>query len=77
MLPSRAGDQLFHKALRGEREQVVDALAHTDEPDGQAQPLLDRYHAAALGGAVQLCQDNAGGAGRLAEFLGLRWRSGP
>ena len=57
MLPARAGDQLFHKALRGEREQVVDALAHADEPDGQAQPLLDGYHAAALGGAVQLGQD--------------------
>ena len=56
MLPSRAGDQLFHKALRGEREQVVDALAHADEPDGQAQPLLDRHHAAALGGAIELGQ---------------------
>ena len=71
MLPSRAGDQLFHKALRGEGDQVVDALTHADEPHRQPQPLLDRHDAAALGGAVELGQDDAGGIGCLAELLGL------
>ena len=64
-------EQLFHKALRGEGQQVVDALAHADKAHRQAQTLLDRHNAAALGGAVQLGQDDAGGIGSLAELLGL------
>ena len=44
MLPSRAGDELFHKALRGEGDEVVDALAHADEPHRQAEALLDGHH---------------------------------
>ena len=68
MLPL-PGQQLFHIALRGEGDQVVDALAHADEPHRQAQPLLDGHDAAALGGAVQLGEDDAGGVGGLAELL--------
>ena len=30
MLPSRAGDELFHKALRGEGDEIVDAFAHAE-----------------------------------------------
>ena len=71
MLPSRAGDELFHKALRGEGDEVVDALTHADEPHRQPQPLLDRHDAAALGGAVELGQDDASGVRSLAEFLCL------
>ncbi len=70
MLPL-PGQQLFHIALRGEGDQVIDALTHADEPHGQAQPLLDRHDTAALGGAVQLGQDDAGGVCRLAELPGL------
>ena len=62
-------EQLFHKALRGEGQQVVDALAHADKAHRQAQTLLDRHNAAALGGAVQLGQDDAGGIGSLAGSL--------
>ena len=65
------GEQLFHKALRGKGQQVIDALAHADKAHRQAQALLDRHNAAALGGAVQLGQDDAGGIGSLAELLGL------
>ena len=54
MLPSRAGDELFHKALRGEGDEIVDAFAHADEPHRQAEALLDGHHAAALRRAVEL-----------------------
>lgn len=67
MLPL-PGQQLFHIALRGEGDQVIDALTHADEPHGQAQPLLDRHDTAALGGAVQLGQDDAGGIRGLTEL---------
>lgn len=65
------GDELFHKALRGEGDEVVDALAHADEPHRQTEALLDSHHAAALGRAVELGQDDAGGVRSLAEFLRL------
>ena len=71
MLPSRAGDELFHKALRGEGDEVVDALAHADEPHRQTEALLDGYHAAALGRAVELGQHDARQGHDLAEQLGL------
>ena len=70
MLPF-PGEQLFHKALRGKGQQVVDALAHADKAHRQAQALLDRHDAAALGGAVRLGQDQAGGNSSLAGLHGL------
>ena len=36
MLPAGAGDELLHKTFRGEGNEVVDALAHADEPHRQA-----------------------------------------
>src|SRR5699024_5503677 len=43
------GQKFLGKAGGIEGDQIVDPLAHPDKPDRQAQTLLDRHHAAALG----------------------------
>src|ERR1700735_2274252 len=54
-----------------EGDEVVDFFAGSDEADGEIQFAGDGYDDAAFGGAVELCQDNAGDAGVAPEFAGL------
>ena len=53
-------EERFDVGLRVERLQVVELLADADELDRQAELLLDAEDRAALGGAVELGQDDAG-----------------
>ena len=47
-----------------EGQQVVHLLADADVADGQVQLARDGHHDAALGGAVELGENDAGDAGR-------------
>ncbi len=55
-----------------EHAEILALLAHADEADGDFQLLRDGEHHAALGGAVELGDHQAGHAQALVEFLGLR-----
>ena len=63
----QGGDEL----VGVEGAQVVDALADADVADRQLQPFGDGEQDAALGGAVELGDDDAGEAHRLVELHGL------
>ena len=65
-------EQLLHERVRVERLHVVDLLADADELHRQAELLLDGEDRAALGGAVELREHDAGALHRLRELLGLR-----
>src|ERR687887_1909402 len=62
-----AADQRAREILRIERSQVFQALADTDQFDRETELVGDRHGHAALRGAVELRQGDAGHAGRLAE----------
>ena len=59
---------------RGERRQIVDALADADEMHRQAELGGDRHQDAAARGAVELGHDQSGDARDLAENLDLAER---
>ena len=54
-----------------EVDQIVDTLADADELDRNAETGRDGDDDTALGGAVELGEDDAGQLGRLVELLGL------
>ena len=64
-------EQRRDERLRVERQQVLRLLPHPDEPDRDAELLLDREHDAALRGRVELGQDDARQADRVVERLRL------
>src|SRR6187455_3313822 len=77
----RAGLSLsFHpgnrpgEIARGERRQILDALANADEMHGQAKPCGERHQDAAARGAVELGHHQPGDARDLLEDLHLRQR---
>ena len=59
------------EALRIEGLQILDLLADADQLDRDAELLIDGDHDAALGGAIELRQDQPGEPHRLVEHLGL------
>src|SRR5438874_200634 len=61
----------FDVRVRVEGFQIVERFADADEFHRQAQLLLDAENRSALGGAVELGQDDAGALDRLGELLGL------
>ena len=67
--PSAVGlaEQRVHERLRVEGRQVVGAFSEPDELDRHAQLALYGDHDAALGGAVELGQHDAGDVDDLAE----------
>ena len=58
-----------------EDTEILRLFANADEADRQAKAPRDRDHDAALGRAVELRDDDAGDADRLAELLGLAQRA--
>ena len=68
----RSADELLREDVRREAGEVADALALADELDRDAGLVLHAQHEAALGGAVELGEHEAGDAGVLDEGLGLR-----
>ena len=56
-------EQRVDVLLRRERDQVVDAFADADVADRQLQIVGDRDGDAALGGAIELGEDDAVDAG--------------
>ncbi len=68
---ARSVEQRRHERVGVERQEVVGLLAHPDEPDRDAELLLDREHDAALRGRVELRQHDAGEPHRGVERLGL------
>ena len=65
------GDQRPREVGRVERPQVVELLADPDQLDRDAQLVGDRERDPALGGAVELGQDEAADRDRLGEQAGL------
>src|SRR6185312_2973893 len=70
-----AGEQLVeqgvHERVGVERRQVVDPLAQADQLDRHTELTLHSDDDAALGGAVQLGQHDAGDIDDLGEHPGL------
>ena len=54
-----------------ELDEILDLLADADDLHRQAELRLDREHDAALGGAVELGEHDAGHVDRVGELLGL------
>ena len=52
-------------------DQIVNALANADQLDRNTQSCRNSDHDAALSGAVQLGEDDAGQLGSLVELLSL------
>ena len=76
-----SGQQRAREVVGVERAQVLELLADADQLDRDAELVGDRQRDAALGRAVELGQDDAGDADRLAEQLapgarrsGRSWR---
>ena len=66
-----AAEDGVHERRRVERRQVVRALAEPDQLHRDAELALHGDHDAALGGAVELGEHDAGDAGGLSEEAGL------
>ena len=64
---SRSGEQGGHERVGVERQEVADLLADADEADGHLERVLDGEDDAALGGRVELGQDDPGQPDRLVE----------
>ena len=64
-------EQRVYKLIRVEFLQILNALAHADVFDRNAKLRFDRYGDAALGGSIQLRQDNAGDIYDFPELAGL------
>src|SRR5262249_40591636 len=62
-------EQRLDVLLRIERLQILELLADADELHRQIELALDAEDGAALGGAVELCEDDAGTLDRLLELL--------
>src|SRR5699024_807273 len=71
--PSRAQsvEECIDEAFGGERREVVGAFAQSDELDRHPELALDGHDDAALGGAVELREDDSGDVDRLGEDLRL------
>jgi hypothetical protein len=54
--------QRFHERIRVKRLQIVEAFPDADELHGQVDRLANGDHDTALGGAIELGQDDAGAA---------------
>src|SRR5690606_27820138 len=67
----RVAEDRVDEALRVEGRQVVGALAEADQLDRDAELALDLDDDAALGGAVQLGEHDAGDVDDLREDPGL------
>src|SRR3954465_14061209 len=68
--PLRA-EQRAGEVVGVERPQILELLADADQLDGDAQLIGDGQRDAALGGAVELGEDDAGDPDSLAEQLRL------
>ena len=55
-----SGEERGHERFGVERQEVARLLPHPNEPDGDAEVVLDREHDAALGGRIELGQDDPG-----------------
>src|SRR5438445_7742947 len=67
----RSVEKRRNELVGGERAQIVDALADAYESERQRTLPGDRAHHAALGGAVELGENQPGEAERLIERLEL------
>ena len=73
--PSSGGlEERGHELGGVENAEILGVLAHADEADGNAQPLCDGEHHAALGGAVELGDHEPRDAEPLVELRRLRHR---
>ena len=64
-------EERFDEFFGVEGQQVFDLFADADVADGQVQLARDGDHDAALGGAVELGEHDAGDAGGFGEFARL------
>ena len=69
-----AGDQCAGEGARVEFAEILGLFADADEADRQPELARDGDHDAALGGAVELGEHEAGDAHRFVELRGLRER---
>src|SRR5207247_2364012 len=67
-------NQRLGEIARDERAQVVDVFAYADEQKRNGPLPRDRANHPALGGAIELGDDEAGEAERVVEGLDLRER---
>src|ERR1022692_551515 len=64
-------EQRIDEVLRVERQKIADLFTNSHVAHRQAKFFRDGYHHAALGGAVELGEHNAGHAGGLGKQPGL------